>query len=720
MSTEESWPIDSNFPCRVSSVSVLLKSEYDKSLLPQSRSMDATGLTMDDVSSIDTDAILETSVYGNHPVNMGGSLHQPLFSDDRVQKILNESRKKIRKNATSNLIRSAHGVSPKASRSMLSPQNRDIMYSESILNKHRSFLRDGYDKSKVKGKTDPRDAQRSSVSQDSKKVDSSRFVGSLGKLNIKSDERNRSSVRNLTSNAYRDRPGNVGIHSHRQTTPQGRTSLHSKLSSTSDFSGSSLAQTSKSSDLLDINSQRTSGYHSDALSPDYRKLESRSHIMGDRNNRSMRPNASSRRSAFVDQGASISRKDSNSTEVLMRQPPTGIKVHQRSRTWGQLQSIRATQPDASSTPLRQSGYLPRDVNSEKALDRPIPVTSRTVSNRGRMPPYSNPHSTANARIYSDHQAFRSGDRDGIKTNRLSDSALSSRPGLPYTNWKSSALTSRKEQFILREEDTDEDDQRPEAEYVQQRYVAADLLANKSDGKFEDDDKGQELEVEDLTQHNKTWPSVERLRERSKMAYMKSKQNTTQYPFSSWTAEKRSIPLRPQNPVSVRSSTSIGRPVSPGRLSSTPEILGRYHTTAKGERRSKSYLGNSLSQPSYIERNTQQYYSDDDNITVDTDMLLTQPPMPIVDASPSVSSVSDDDVTIRDASSESDGSQSFADLPVRSSSRVSFAPSVSFNRSSGISPLSKFESTNPRTAGSYLIKDSIGQLKERSNESHATQ
>ena len=675
--------------------------------------MDATGLTMDDVSSIDTDAVLETSVYGSHPINMGGNLHRPLFKDDRVQRILDESRKKTKTNVSSSLTRSVHGIPSRLDQSKSSPQRRDLLYSEEILNKHRLFH--------------PRDVTRGNSSQHDERVNKSRFSGSQNEFHIRDSAKLRSSGRSLSSRMSMDKSRshqNVGVQTWKQHAPPvNPNSSPGKLSSTSDFGGSSrvtLAHTygSKSNDLVDINSQRTSGYHSDALSPDYRKLENRNDIYADRENRIERPISSNRMTTSLDKRASVSRKDSNSTDILMRQPPIGTKVHQRSKTWAYLQSIKATLPDASSTPIRQSEYQSPVRISAISSGLPSSVASKTISNTGRMPPSSNPHSTADARAYSTQLLSHPDYKDTTRKNRLLDSALASRPSSSYTSWKSSAMASRKEGLPLREEDPEERGQQPETEYVQRRYVADEIEADQQFDDYDNcDGKGLEIDSEISAQQNRTWPSIERLKERSKLAYLKSKQNATQSSYSSWTAEKRSIPLRPQNPISVGNSARTGRALSPTRKLLAPEFLNT--NNQHGPRAPVEYSVRSHSHVEgkfhmRAEEGNPRYAPDDDVMTIDTDMLLSQPPMPIVDASPSVTTLSDDDTTMKDSSSDTD-SQSFADLPVRSSSRVSFAPDISFSRSNGVSPLSKFESTNPRTAGAHLLRNSIEKSIDRSSQ-----
>ena len=684
-------------------MSVLLKSDHEKTSLSKSRSMDATGLTMEDVSSVDTDAILETSVYGSDPVNMGGNFHQPLFKDGRVQKILDESRKKLKKkNTNSSVDHPIHSATSRVSQILSSPQKRDVVYSERILNKHRSFLNSQYDKSTFGAKG------HISGSKDMKF--DSRFVDSQSKLQASEVRRTSSSLRNEPSKMSLDNSRlqlSVGGHVYKQPSlSMSAKSLSTKLSSTSDFVGSTHGTAletypSKSSDLVEINSQRTSGYHSDVLSPDHRKLEDGEVQLG-------QPISSDRRTTLTGKRASILRKDSSSTDILMRQPPIGTKVHQRSKTWGYLQSVKDTAPDASSTPIRQSEYRTPGSSSAKPSGLPFSATSVVSTNPGRIPPSSNPHSTSYARRYSD-QISRAGRTSFAERSRLGDSTFSPRSGSSYTNWKSSALTSRKKGAILREEESEEEERLPAQEYVQRRYVADEFQVESKDENIDDDSREPDFPFESLNEHNRTWPSIERLKDRSKIVYMKSRRNGAKSSYSSWTAEKRSIPLRPQNPISVATRVPLTRSFL------TTDTLNHPKTMSSVIRPSKSLLGGPSSRYSTFKAKDSRYFSDDDNMTTDTDLLLSQPPMPIVNASPSVSTISDDDTTIQNNSSDSE-SMSFADLPIRSSSRVSFAPDVSFSRTNGVSPLSKFESTNPRTAEAHLLRNSINKSIQKSNHS----
>ena len=686
-------------------MSVLLKSNREKASLSQSRSMDATGLTMEDVSSIDTDAILETSVYGSDPVNMGGNFHQPLFKDSRVQKILDESRKKSKKKSVSSSVdRPIHSAASRMGQIISSPQKRDVVYSERILNKHRLFLNGQYDKSTVGAKS-------RAIGSIDMKFDS-RFVESQSKLQADEIMRTSSSLKNLPSKMSVGNSGlqlSVGAHVYKQPSLSMSTkSLSTKLSSTSDFVGSTHGTAletypSKSSDLVEINSQRTSGYHSDVLSPDHRTFEDREIQQG-------QPILSGRRIISTGKRASILRKDSSSTDILMRQPPIGTKVHQRSKTWGYLQSLKDAAPDASSTPIRRPEYRTLGPSSVKPSGFPFSATSRVSSIAGRMPPSSNPHSTSNARSYSD-QTSRTGHPGFVERSRLGDSTFSPRSGSSYTNWKSSASTSRKIEASLREEESEEEERLPTQEYVQRRYVADEFQVKSKDEKVADDAREPDFPFEALNEHNRTWPSIERMKERSRTAYMKSKRNGVKSSYSSWTAEKRSIPLRPQNPISVATRMVSDVPLIPSF--STTDTLNRHQTTSSAVRPQKSLSGGPSSRHSTFTAKDSRYFSDDDNMTTDTDLLLSQPPMPIVNASPSVSTISDEDATIQNDSSDSE-SMSFADLPIRSSSRVSFAPDVSFSRTSGVSPLSKFESTNPRTAEAHLLRNSINKSIQKSN------
>ena len=726
-------------------MSILLKSSNSKASLSQSRSMDTTGLTMDDASSIDTDVILGTSVYGKRPVNMGGNLHTPLFKDERVQAILNESRKKLKKNESKSLGRSVHGVSSLASsrlsQSISSPQRKDVIYSENILNKHRSLYNGSYDNEKINAKEYQREGTRqqrslgSSRTQGSARTDISRSLRSQNK----SHSSDASIRRSFVESSYTGKKNGISKLHLSVGTQATKGTNHSlspkrypgKFASSSDFVTSSRETVvknypSKNSDLLDINSQRTSGYHSDILSPDYvpkdRKSELGKSVYMRRDPSPERLISSSRRIPSTENRPSMLRKDSDTTDVLMRQPPIGTKVHQRSKTWGYMQPFKSTLPEASSTPIRQPEYQAPSRYSASAAVRHGAVTSGSTASK--IPPSSNPHSTTNARTYVEKPNSYSGHREITRKNRLSDSAILSMPSSSsYTNWKSSALTSSRQDLVLREEEPEERDPRPNLEHVQQRYVANELELGEENVETSNRAVDSEFDDESLTQHNRTWPSIERLKEKSKMAYLRSKRNAANSQHAGWTAEKRSIPLRPQNSISIGSSTRIGSIVSPHLQSVSPHRSvsageTRYRANVETSNRTKSsslLLENSHFRQSNHQSKALQYVSDDDNATIDTDLLLSQPPMPVVDASPSLTTISDDDATIQGDDSNSDN-QSFVDLPLRSSSRVSFAPDVSFSRTNDVSPLSKFESTNPRTADKHVLMNSVYKSLESSNHS----
>ena len=551
----------------------------------------------------------------------------------------------------------------------------------------------------------------------------------------------------------------------------------------------SLNAPQKDIDVMEGNSRGTSGYHSDNVSP----IHARKTL--DRPASSQRA-SSPKQASPLEQMQSPNRdqetlrrkdsslsQDSTSTDVLMRQPPIGTRLHQRSKTWASS-SFKSKLPDAMSTPkpqlyptspkLQAVNRGDDKVKCEQSSRQPQYESARSRSSASQtasgrvslgIPPSSSPHSTAVARLANGHsRPYVSSSpvaREAAVKSRYSDSAILTKPtglGSSYTSWRSSALGSgRSGGFVVREEEVvgstevDED----LAEIVTGRYIAEDPHLNSND--------------EEVDLHNKTWPSLEKFKSRSKLLYSQRKDEISLSPQSSWTEQKRSIPLRPANAVATKSSAAshphsfssshsyVNRPISnsshrstinkhdqlsPNRNYSqsrttgssprssnitgpsyrpfTPSTAARqsYQSQHYAERSSRvrersPYTGN-ISHVNIDNAARNIIDTDDDNVTIDTDFLLIQPPMPVVDASPSLSTVSDEDLTVKDADSE-ETSESFAELPLRPSSRVSFAPDVSFDRRRGMSPLSTFTSTNPRTADMDVVKRAIYNAVEEGNQ-----
>ena len=760
---------------------------------------------MDDTASVDTEVVLESSVYGNRPINMGGELHTSLFKDPRVESILNESRRKVRKHRENILGRSVHGVSTASvvkavNDSMQSPESRDVAYTNRILNKHRSFdgnssgsyfkgsRRQILQESNHEGHTSSKDFGNSAYP---KEIRDSRtpFVNSSPTASRKSTRDTNSSrnvgiaseLRRNVSNPTIERPVAHDI----DTT---RRSLVNDSLTRSYMKNPTLNTSQKDIDVMEGNSRGTSGYHSDNVSPIHAQKTPDRPASSQRASSPKHISALERiRSPNKDQGT-LRRKDSNvsqgsaSTDVLIRQPPTGTKLHQRSKTWASS-SFRSKLPHAMSTPKPQlysndQKLQAFNVGDDKAryeqyeAARPRSSASQTVSGSVSLgiPPSSSPHSTAVARMANGHTSpylsSSSVAREAAAKSRYSDLAVLKKPaglGSSYTSWRSSALGSgRLGGFVVREEEVGvstegDEDQR---EIVTGRYTAEDPHLSPND---------EEINDEDL--HNRTWPSLEKLKARSKLSYLPRKDEIILSPKSSWTEQKRSIPLRPANTAATRDVSSTfshphsvsngysyaDRPIShssyrsainkheqlsPHRnysQSKTTELSSRSSniagtsnrpftpSTAAGQfHRSPHYAERSLHRKdrspytgntSHVNRDNtvrDDIDADDDNATIDTDLLLIQPPMPVVDASPSLSTVSDDECTVKDADSEAT-SQSFAELPVRPSSKVSFAPDVSFNGRRGISPLSTFASTNPRTADLDALRGSIYNAVQEGNQ-----
>lgn len=761
---------------------------------------------MDDTASVDTEVVLESSVYGNRPINMGGELHAPRFKDPRVESILNESRRKVKKHRENVLGRSVHGVSTASIvKAVQSPESRDVAYTNRILNKHRSFEGNSSGNSYSKGsrrqilqesnreRTTSSKAISTPAYSKEGRNSTTLYASSSPTVDRKNGSRDADSSRNA---AITSRPGlNVSSPSIERPVAHdidmARRPLVNDIPTRSHMKNLSLNISQKDIDVMESNSRGTSGYHSDYVSPIHVQKTLGRPSSSHRASSPKRVSPSERiRSPNRDQGT-MRRKDSSlsqesaSTDVLIRQPPTGTKLHQRSKTWASS-SFKSGLPHAMSTPKPQlyandpKAFNRHDdkVRYERSSQqpkyesaRPRSAASQTVSGSASLglPPSSSPHSTAVARMADGHSGpYLSSSpvaREAASKSRYSDSSVLTKPaglGSSYTSWRSSALGSdRSGRFVVREEEVNGSTEVGDdvAEIVTGRYTAKDPHLSAND---------EEVNGEDL--HNRTWPSLEKFKSRSKLSYSPRKDEISLSPKSSWTEQKRSIPLRPTITAETRNVSSAGshphsvinghsyvnRPISHSSYSSTTKKHDQLspnrnyfqsRTTGPSSRSSNiagpssrqftpsKDAGQSYRSPSYAQRsshakerspytgnashmnrnNTNQdnIDTDDDDATIDTDLLLIQPPMPVVDASPSLSTVSDDDSTVKDSDS-GETSQSFAELPVRPSSKVSFAPDVSFNGRRGISPLSTFASTNPRTADLDAIRGSFYNVVEEGN------
>ncbi|XP_065059547.1 uncharacterized protein LOC135687041 isoform X2 [Rhopilema esculentum] len=712
---------------RLSSVSVLLKTNPPNSLLSHSKSMDTTGLTMDDAESIATDVILDTSIYGNRPVNMGGNLHTPLFQDKRVEAILNKSRKKVRKQKDGYLARSLHSSS-RLSDAIMSPENRDVTYTNQILNRNRgnyentpsasysriSPRREAISSSQVfpkKNSADDSVAKKSQSRSFAEPGGQMSLVNSSSLSHLKSygQQQFMKNKSKIESNSFKARDLAVRLESSSFRPDHGNLTLGTKQ---------------RENDKVEANSQRTSGYHSDVISP----LNSQTtyDFYASSKGSPQRAISPVKDGVPFDFTNRLARKDSNSTDVLLRRPPTGTKVHQRSKTWSS-QSFSSKVPNAVSTPKPSTNYRTRDASTLYVSERPSSLVTKTISSIAspKAPPSSSPHSTSISRAYQIPAAGYLGSPGQVelpRRNRLSDSAITtrSRSGFDsYTNWRSSALRpERSPKFVVRKEiindihSVEPDDEKVLEEKEDSKVVNTDFVNSYTVNGTEVSEINGELG----SPHNRTWPSLEKFKKRISQYSSRNSRNDSSP--TSWTASKRSIPLRVNNASHSRPAPQIdvpmgrqfsklavskSRPRENGPRSESLSYAKFSRTMPVASRNSGTYLGNDAN-----------YYSDDDNETIDTDLLLAQPPMPIVDASPSLSTVSDETSTIKGSDSGESG-QSFVALPVRSSSRVSFAPDASLNRIKKVSPHRKFESTTGRSTSADLISDYINKSVKNENE-----
>ena len=76
------------------------------------------GVDWNDAASTDTDMLVSQSVYGPHPVNMGGTFHDSLYHDKKVVRLKKESTKKLRKSTDRVKAREHSAVSPRRSKSL--------------------------------------------------------------------------------------------------------------------------------------------------------------------------------------------------------------------------------------------------------------------------------------------------------------------------------------------------------------------------------------------------------------------------------------------------------------------------------------------------------------------------------------------------------------------------------------------------------------------------
>lgn len=82
-----------------------------------------------DAASTDTDMLVSQSVYGPHPVNMGGDFHNSLYQDKRVVRLKKESTKKLRKSTGRIKTSEPSAVSPRRSKSLSYTPTKTLRFS---------------------------------------------------------------------------------------------------------------------------------------------------------------------------------------------------------------------------------------------------------------------------------------------------------------------------------------------------------------------------------------------------------------------------------------------------------------------------------------------------------------------------------------------------------------------------------------------------------------
>ena len=87
------------------------------------------GVDWNDGASTDTDMLVSQSVYGQHPVNMGGDFHNSLYQDKKVARLKKESTKKLRKSTGKVRSREQSTVSPRRSKSLSFTPTKTLRFS---------------------------------------------------------------------------------------------------------------------------------------------------------------------------------------------------------------------------------------------------------------------------------------------------------------------------------------------------------------------------------------------------------------------------------------------------------------------------------------------------------------------------------------------------------------------------------------------------------------
>eukprot|EP00794_Sanderia_malayensis_P006662 gene6662-7414_t len=804
-------------PRRLSSVSSLLKSSPPYAHPTDSKSHDTTGLTMDDTASIDTDVILQTSVYGEEPVNMGGNLHSPLFKDRKVQMILNDSRVK-KKNATSNVLgRSVHSASSRQS-SFQSPQSRDVLYAKQILNKHRGREVIGrtvqqisqYDQASQARSTSP---QRSAIPSgrgkdlQTKQID---YQPISGEMRARKEIRVGNAVTKGMGRVSLNRRGrdasDTGVA--KEVLPvnarQARRHENYMLRSSKDAATAGVGRdnarvntdarrlfASKLAAHADQSSPRTSGYYSDMY------LASPSTVPWSSNEEPRLRENMHNSSISIDTRPKMNnpRRESDfsessvNTDRLTRQSPTGIRLkHQRSKTWASS-SMQNAMPAAMSTPkypynerefrkgsLEQGPfYYPREQSGKSGADmRPNSDTAvGRISTTSRTSRGNSSYGTKKSEVNSIKAKGSSPSLAARPRGELSNSPLQPYPraqttyreALPLRGVATSVVGRRgvkidKPSSAVGEEISiaSREITKPElfgsrngastnfdrfnADKVNYGAENRKLGAVKStapngenytmipngdylNGDYDNDGNEMEdlnadessLSETDPSSHNRTWPSLERYKRR--ITYIKSDGRRIGNKPQGWVEEKRSIPLRAKpngihEQASSYKASRTGYSRDPGHLEG--EYKGRDSTDSSQWLSGNGFIPSdervSSSMPLGFDQDTE-------STIADTDILLNQPPMPIVNASPSLSTVSgdasDDGSTVVSESQIDNHVPLYNDLPPRSSSRVSFAPDVNHaaRESWQPSPLSTsaLVNTRPSKITEDVTKYSNNQTKQ---------
>ncbi|XP_068694319.1 uncharacterized protein [Montipora foliosa] len=94
--------------------------------MPESRT---DSVDWNDAASTDTDMLVSQSVYGPHPVNMGGNFHDSLYQDKRVERLKKESTKKLRKSTGRIKTKEHAAVSPGGSKNITYSPAKALRFS---------------------------------------------------------------------------------------------------------------------------------------------------------------------------------------------------------------------------------------------------------------------------------------------------------------------------------------------------------------------------------------------------------------------------------------------------------------------------------------------------------------------------------------------------------------------------------------------------------------